>query len=249
MDLWKYFDITHKEHLICDPTSVEKLDAVIDLLRLRLGASVLDIACGKGEMLARLAQRYAIKGIAVDLSPHFIAGAREKIRERAPYADIQFLQMDGADYVPATPESFDLTMCVGASWIFKGHRGTLRSLNQMTRPGGFVLAGEPYWIRTPPDEYLAAEGALQREDCADNYGNVAIGEEEGLTPLYCAAASPDDWDRYVTLQWHATDEYARAHPDDADLPELLARQARERERYLKWEREILGWALYLFRKP
>ncbi|MBY9016473.1 MAG: hypothetical protein KGD68_12330 [Candidatus Lokiarchaeota archaeon] len=44
------------------------------------------------------------------------------------------------------------------------------------------------------------------------------------------------------------DKYAQAHPEDPDLPELLTKLNKEKNLYLKWEREALGWAIYLFRK-
>ena len=78
---------------------------------------------------------------------------------------------------------------------------------------------------------------------------MVVGEEEGLVPLYSVASNQDDWDRYETLQWHAAAEYASGNPDDPDVPELVARVAHDREVYLRWGRETLGWALYLFRKP
>ena len=46
MDIWKFFDITHREHVICNPTSVEKFTELITLLRLEPGAKVLEIATG-----------------------------------------------------------------------------------------------------------------------------------------------------------------------------------------------------------
>ncbi|MFX1555683.1 MAG: hypothetical protein ACFFC9_00405 [Promethearchaeota archaeon] len=61
-------------------------------------------------------------------------------------------------------------------------------------------------------------------------------------------SSLDEWDRYIGLQWHATDKYVQAHPSDPDLPELLAKLNKEKNLYLKWEREAIGWAIYLFRK-
>ena len=249
MDRWKYFDITHKHHLLCNPTSAAKLDAIIDLIKLEPGARVLDIACGKAEMLARLAERYRISGTGVDLSPYFISDARRKLQERAPQADIQLLEMDGAQYQPEAPGSFDLAMCIGASWVFEGHRGTLRALKGMAHPGGLILVGEPFWMREPGDEYLAEPEVPKREEFADHHGNVVVGEEEGLAPLYTSVSNQDDWDRYITLQWYAADEFARAHPDDPDVPEILAKQEHSREVYLKWERDTLGWAMYLFRKP
>jgi len=248
MDRWKFYDITHRYHLVCNPMSSDKLDELIELFRLRPRARVVDIACGKGEVLVRLAERYGISGIGVDISPFCIANATKKHQERVPGARLEWVRMDGAEYQPDPPKSFDLAMCIGASWVFDGHRGTLRALKDMTVAGGLVLVGEPFWLKEPDDEYLAAEGHT-RELCGSHHGNVAIGEEEGLIPLYTGVSNHDDWDRCETLQWYAAAEHAAANPDDPDLPELLARVAASRDSYLKWGRDTLGWALYLFRKP
>ena len=37
--------------------------------------------------------------------------------------------------------------------------------------------------------------------------------------------------------------------DDPDVPELLERFRAARDRYLRWGRDELGWALYLFQVP
>jgi len=247
MDIWKFYDITHRRHILCNPTSLSKLDDVIGLLGLKPGARVVDIACGKGELLARLAERYRVSGVGVDLSSFCVADVRKKLAERAPRGKIEVVQMDGAKYSPEPPESFDLASCIGASWVFGGHRGTLRALKGMAGPGGYVLVGEPFWTKEPDPEHLKFDG-LTREMFADHYGNVRIGEEEGLAPLYTAVSSGDDWDRYEMLQWFAADEYAAANPNDPDLPEIQEKMAHAREVYLRWQREALGWALYLFRK-
>jgi hypothetical protein len=47
MDMWKFFDITHREQILCNPMSLEKLEQLITLLPLKPGARVLDIATGK----------------------------------------------------------------------------------------------------------------------------------------------------------------------------------------------------------
>ena len=44
-------------------------------------------------------------------------------------------------------------------------------------------------------------------------------------------------------------EYARSSPDDPDLPEITERVKTSRDIYLRWGRDCLGWAIYLFRKP
>ena len=59
LDIWKFFGITHKNHVVCNPMSTVKIDEMIELLKLDSESWVLDIACGKGEMLTRIAERYS----------------------------------------------------------------------------------------------------------------------------------------------------------------------------------------------
>lgn len=73
VDTWKFYDVTHRDHVLCNPTSVAKLDELIGLLDLPSEPQVLDIACGKGELLLRLAEAHAaapgFRGVGVDVSP------------------------------------------------------------------------------------------------------------------------------------------------------------------------------------
>ena len=246
METWKFYDLTHRDHVLCNPLSEPKLDEMIWLLDLPRGARVLDIACGKGELLVRLAERHATRGVGVDLSPYCIADIRALAASRAPGAELELLTMDGADYRGAAG-GFDLACCVGASWTFGGHEATLRALAAFVRPGGQVLVGEPFWRSDPEPAYLEWS-RMRREDFGTHAGNVQAGVTVGLAPLYALASSEDDFDRYESLQWRAADRHAREHPDDPDLPELLGRVARGRHEYLTWGRATLGWSLYLFRR-
>jgi SAM-dependent methyltransferase len=250
METWKFYDITHRDHLVCNPTSIEKLQRVIDLLDLPPNPRVVDIACGKGELLMRVGERYGGRGgesfhaTGVEISPFHLRELRETAARRLPAADLTLLEMNGADYRPE-PASVDLASCVGASWIFGGHRGTLRYLADAAKPTGLVLVGEPFWKHAPPEEYLAA-GPIGASDFSTHDDNVRAGEEIGLTPLLAITSLDDDWDWYEALQWRAATRYATANPDDPDVPDLLARVASARDVWLRWGRETLGWALYLF---
>ncbi len=247
MDRWKFFDITHRMHVVCNPTSEEKLARLVKLVQLPKSAPVVDIACGKGEFLIRLVEAYGVRGVGVDISPFFIADAERRLRARVSEAGITFTQMDGAEFKPRRPKSFALASCVGASWIFGGHAQTLDALVGMAEPGGWVIVGEPYWLREPLDEHLQACG-LTRDVFGSHAENVEAGERRGLDLVHTLVSSKDDWDRYQGLQWYAVADYARTNPNDGDLPELLDRVAKEKSIYLKWGRETLGWAIYVFRK-
>lgn len=222
MDLWKYFDITHRHHLLCNPISMAKLDDLFALMNLGPQDRVLDIACGKGEVLLRLALAYSIEGLGVDLSPFAIKDAQRKCDERILDTEVNFLLMNGADYQPEVPQSFEVAMCLGASWIWGGHRGTLQALKEFVRPGGLVVTGEPYWVAEPSQAFLDAIGQSE-DEWSTHHGNVE-------------------------LQWYAMAEHAQQNPDDPDLEELTERVHQSRKAYLKWGRNTLGWAVYLFRK-
>ena len=247
MDKWKYYDVRHKRHLLCNPLSEEKFKKLCRLLDLGRDAHVLDMACGKGEYLVRLAELYGISGVGVDISPYCIKDCLEKHRSRAPNTDIKFMEMDGAEYRPEPDELFDLAMCIGATWIYGGYRGTIRDLKEMTKPGGMIAVGEPFWIEEPSEEYLEATDT-KRELYGTHHDNVKTGEEEGLQCAYTLVSNLDDWDHYETLGWWALEDYAMNTPNDEDVSEMLERHRREKDIYLRWERGTLGWAIYLFRE-
>jgi SAM-dependent methyltransferase len=247
MDSWKFYGITHSDHVFCNPLGSDRVDELIELLGLPARARVAEAACGKGELLVRLAERYEVVGVGVDISPWEVPVARARITARAPSSCLEIVEAAAAAY-PFEPGSSDLAICLGGSWIWGGHRETLAALARIARPGGLVLVGEPYWRREPDPEYLAAAG-LQREDFGTHAGNVAAGTDLGLTFLFAMPSREDEWDRYEMLQVRAAERYALDHPDDPDVHELLERMRRGRDAYLRWGRDTLGWSVYLFGTP
>ena len=247
MDRWKYFDITHKMHLICNPMDKEKFYKLCGLLPLGRGSRVLDIACGKGEFLVRLAELHGASGIGVDLSPYCIRDCERKKQERVPEADLVFVEMDGADYTPEEDEKYHLASCIGASWVYGGYHGTLQALQEMTTPGGWVVVGEPFWKREPSDYYLGSQN-MKKEDYGSHVGNLRMGEELGNRCVYTLVSDEDDWDHYETLQWLAAEKYVAENPDDPDNEELLSKVLDGKDAYLREGRNTQGWAIYVFKK-
>ncbi len=248
MDMWKYFGITHTDHTVMNPLSLEKTREFVGLLRLPDGGRVLDVGCGKAEFLCLVAESYGVTATGVELSPPTIEAARENVAARGLAERIELLHADGGEYEPDEPASLDLAACIGASWVYQGHKGTLEAMMKMAKPGGLVLVGEPFWLTDPDPEYCQVTGN-DPNLCGSHAGNVAIGEEVGLVPLYTLVSNQDDWDRYEGLQWQAAERYAADHPDDPDVEALLRSIRRSRDAHLRWGRNCLGWAMYLFRKP
>ena len=246
MDLWKYFAIGHERHIYCNPLSEAKADELIALLALRDGARVLDIACGKAEFLVRTAKRWKCSAVGVDISPHFVADARAKVEAAGLEAAIEIVEANGSEYV-GKPSFFDAAVCLGASWIWGGLEGTLGALSSWAKPGGLVVVGEPFWRCAPSPDHLEATGFTE-SSFSTHSGNVQIGLGMDLGLLHTIVSSADDWDRYEGYQWYAAEQYATRSPADSDVPELMATMRTARDRYLKWGRDEIGWAVYLFLK-
>jgi SAM-dependent methyltransferase len=246
VDTWRYYELTHSTHDVMNPTSPARLDALADALRLDRATSVLDVACGHAELLLRWHERHGAAGVGVEASPYAAARAHARVAERGAGSSVTIVHGRGEDF--ETAERFDVACCVGASWIWNGHEGTLRALAGFVKPGGAVVTGEPYWKDAPPPEYLAAEGVRVEgfhslEDCH------RIALDLGLELVWMARSTAGEWDEYEMRQCAAVDAFARAHPGDADLAELRARRRQHDEAYLRWGRACLGWALWAFRVP
>ena len=247
MDRWKYFGITHRDHVVCNPTSSAKLDELVGLLPLQPQSRVLDIACGKAELLLRIADRHDASGVGVDISPYEYEAAKRRVATRGLESRIEIVELDGAKY-DAEPHSFDLTMCIGATWVWGGYRGTIDALKKIVVPGGLIAIGEPFKMKEPHADYIAAEPEFV-PTLVTHAENVVIAQEAGLTLLYALVSNPDDWDRYEGLQTLAAEQYALEHPDDPDVDELRKQRREVDAVHLKWARDTLNWAIYLFRAP
>jgi len=247
MDKWKFYGITHRDVTFCNPMSEQKFDELVGLLDLPPDSRALDVACGKAELLRRISRRYGASGVGVDISPYEVKDAVRKNLELGLDRRIEIVEGDGAKH-ETEPESFDLTMCIGATWVWGGYKGTLSALKQRTRPGGLILVGEPYKIKDPDQAYLDAEGDFAA-NLVTHHDNYRVGVDSGLTFLYSMVSSADDWDRYEGMTHRGAESYAIENPEDLDVPELLDLARQNTEKYLRWGRDTLGWAVYMFRKP
>ncbi|WP_037908129.1 SAM-dependent methyltransferase [Actinacidiphila yeochonensis] len=244
----RHHEIAEAGHRILNPITDDKLMLLGRICRFREGQRQLDLACGKGEMLARWAQRYGIGGVGVDVSEVFLTAARERATELDAADRLEFVRGDAGRY-EAEPNAFDVVSCVGATWIGGGLAGTVELMRRALKPGGLMLVGEPYWIGEPSPEAYEAIG-LEPEDHATLPGTLDRFEAMGVELVEMVLADGDSWDRYAAEQWFAIDEWLRSvpsdHPDAADMREFLAH---DRRTHLEHRRSHLGWGVFVLREP
>jgi ubiquinone/menaquinone biosynthesis C-methylase UbiE len=246
LDHYKYSAISHRDFAYCNPISQEKMERIFDLLELQPEDRVIDFGTGKAELLLRLIERFHVQATGIERSPYFLQELYQRAETRVSKSSLEIIESDATTY-QTRRESVSLAACMGACEIFGGYKGTLERLAQMVQPGGYVLVGEGYWKRDPDPAYLRAFGEAL-DAFLSHADNVMAGTQFNLIPLYAAVCSDDDWDHYEWVHSSAVERYAREHPDDPDVPELLARIRDWRELYLRGGRNTLGFAVYLFQR-
>ena len=236
-----YYAVAERDHEIQNPLSPEKVRELGRRLRLDPATQVLDLACGKCGPATILAGEFGCRITAVERAPEFVADARERIGAAGLTDRIELIEGDAAEF-DVGEERFDVVMCLGASFIWDGLEPELAVLRPAVRGRGAVVVGEPYWNRWP------------LPDGVDDGGYVPLAvtiprfTAAGLSVETLIASSLDDWDRYETLRWRALQDWLDANPDDEDAPRIRELHERNRDDYLTWARELLGWAVFVGRK-
>lgn len=241
----RHHEIAEANHRILDPLVEGQLRLLGEIARVGPDTRVLDLACGKGEMLSRWAEWFEASGVGVDLSHVFTAAARARAAELGVADRVTVIQGNAGQYVPDT-SAYDIGSCLGATWIGNGLAGTIALLRPAVRSGGLILVGEPYWIDPPPTEAVAALG-LSEGDYLSLAGTLDRLEAAGVDLLEMVLATPETWDRYEASQWLTIADWLAANPDDPDHDAMVRFLEDGRRAYLSWGRRFLGWGVFVTR--
>ena len=227
-------------HELQNPTSEEKIVLLGKRLSLGPESRVLDIASGRGGPALVLARELGCVVHGVEISADFHAVAVERVAAAGLEDRVSFELEDGAK-ATFEPEAYDAALCLGASFVYGSLADTVDALVPAVRSGGHVAVGEPYWRRLPlPDDFEDRD-----EPWTTLEGTVLVFETSGLPVVSVIASSEDDWDRYETLHWQTVERWLAANGDDPDAPEIRCRHQRWKWNYLRHQRELLGWAIFV----
>lgn len=165
-------------------------DATAELLVAELTAqhplSIIDVGCGWGELLLRLAACCpGAVAVGIDNDEVLLKRARANATNRSLRDRVTF-RVDLTD-----AEASDIVICIGAEQVFGSLRDALSELHALVRPGGRLLFGTLCWDQPP-----SAERAAEFVGVPELPEIVAITNDAGWRPLALRSASLDDWDRF-----------------------------------------------------
>lgn len=113
-------------------------ETMLDMVGIRSGSQVLDIAAGTGEQSLRAARRVGPNGriLATDISSRILEYGRRSARQ-AGFRNVETRVLDG-EHLDLKPHSFDAVISRLGLIYFPDQRRALKEMHRVLRPGGKV---------------------------------------------------------------------------------------------------------------
>lgn len=238
------FTILERYHTFQNPTSVEKLDRLMEYCGIQDGDRVLDIGCGKGWLLRRMAARYGIEGVGVEVRDSFLAEGRREFEATQGRGTVTFHAIDARSF-QAAPASFDIALCIGASFAIGSLEELVDWLRPYVRPGGVLAVGDIFARRDPlPPESAAHFGGGAERSLLDT---AEMLNRDGMDLIGIIESSLEDWDHYESQHWRAAAAWLAENPEHPEWKRVRALSGGFKWEYLRVHREALGWGIFVAR--
>jgi len=229
--------------------SPRRIEQLLDELWLSAHSHVLEVGCGRGELIRMILGKFGCKAAGVDPDGEALHAAAAKLTE---YKNDVTLHQCRFDEIEFSENQFDATFSIGVTHAFgavgEALDNALRSLSRITKPGGVILIGDGYWRTEPDPSYLEAAD-LQKKELRSHTENIKSGEKIGLDCIYTARASYEEWDHFEGAFWMAAERELALHPNHPETRRTAERRRTWKRAYLEWGRATMGFGLYLFLKP
>lgn len=141
----KLSEAAHLAHPIHAPLSDASVSELIEAMQFRPGDRVVDIGCGTGEWLFRIATATGTAGLGLDTSKAALRLARMRSRQVSPAPSFQ--AMDAAHWHPDT--AFQHALCVGSTHALGGLQSTSGGPTRSSNPMAGFSWGTAFG-RSPP---------------------------------------------------------------------------------------------------
>src|SRR5258708_2969519 len=100
LNLFEFYATIERYHTIQNPTSEEKLDLATRYCAVADGMRILDIGCGKGWLMRRLAKQFDIQITGLEINRTFAAEARRLIDAENLTDRIQIVEGPALQFLP-----------------------------------------------------------------------------------------------------------------------------------------------------
>jgi SAM-dependent methyltransferase len=220
------------------PMSDARAAKLIEGLAVAPQDHVLDLGCGWGELLLRVAQSEpTCRATGIDADAEAIERGRRNASDRRLVDRVTLEVGDISAYETVA----DVVIAIGVSHAWDGTQPMLTALKRSVRPGGKVLIGDGIWRCPPSDAALQALEA-QADDFLSLAAMVDVAMAAGYWVLSVGEASDDEWDDFESRWCTGYERWLLANADHTEAPAARERVDDHRTRWLHGYRGVLGFA-------
>jgi len=208
---------------------------------------LLDVACGGGDLLNSWALWYEVNGTGVDAVQEAVHLAEQRANDLKVWAQVQYTVSDALDF-PQDFHQYHIVGHLGLTAWGDALGGTLATLRAALRDNedGVLLIGESFW-RKPPSPAACAALGLPAEALHSLDDVAARLLACGVELLDMIVPTAEDWDAYMSAQWRAVSAWLATCQDVALADQVRAQWQHNQLSYLRYERELIGWAAFVLR--
>lgn len=238
MHFTRFWSIVEEHHDIQNPSSPAKFDHLIDLAQLQPQHHVLDIGCGRGWLLNRIAARTGAQGTGIEINPWFCHTAQQRAVDAGVASSITIIQSDARE-VQLPPHAFDAVFCVGATFALGGLVNAVAFARTVAKPGAPIIIGDIFRYDAQSPTSLAEYGFVPT---LAELVDIVRGDNE---PYELLVSTLEEWDRYEAKKWQTARTWIINNTHDPEHAEFVAQVAKMRHDYLHIERPAIGWAMVM----
>jgi len=174
------------------PGAAETVGAIQAQLSDR-NSRIVEVASGKGEAAATLADRTGCRVVCIETNGAFVRHSVAKFRRRNLFDSIHVVQADGRQ-LPLRSATVNGAYCIGAPSIV-GLEPALREMARVVVEGGWVIVSDVIW-RTRPGPLGLEWGWVGSAAQTTRHHYVATLNEAGLLVDEVVVHGRDAWERY-----------------------------------------------------
>lgn len=240
-----FFEIAESAQRLPNPLAPDQLIRLAQLCQVHKGTRLLDLACGKGELLTQWARTYDIQGTGVDESERDIYGAMTRATELEVWSQVHFVVSDVLEY-PQPYHQYNIVSWLGMTGLPSTLGETIPLMQEALRDNetGLLLIGQSYW-RVPPPEAVCHALGVSVNTLPDLGAIADQADEHGAELVEMMLVPQEGWDRYYSAQWRALSAWLKDNTSHPDWHSVRTLYQQSRRNYLSLEREYVGWGVFV----